>query len=397
MKVLLINSNRFKQPFPVMPAGLCWVASALEWAGHEVSLLDLTFSAEGVVDPVAEIRREIADCIDRFQPGVIGIGIRNLDNSTGFNTRFLLEEVRLEVTDPVKELFDGPIVIGGSAVGINGSEMLEYLDMDHAIRGDGEEAMINLCQRVENGESLDGMPGLTIRSGGKIVQDILTENSIPLDDLPLSRPHRFLDMEAYKRFDAPLTIQTKRGCALKCTYCIYNVIEGKTYRYRDPNLVADEIEMLYRETGIDRFEFTDSTFNVPLKQCKEVLRALIGKGLNLRLSAMGLNPRSVDEEFVGLLVRAGFMSVDLGVEAGNNTTLRTLGKNFNKSHVLQAGNFCTRPRFPSLGTCCWARRRKPRKPWPKHSPPSTRRYLPGISSTSGWACGSTRTPPWPTA
>ena len=346
MKVLLINSNRFKQPFPVMPAGLCWVASALEGAGHEVTLLDLTFSAEDAADPVAEIRREIAECLARVRPGVIGIGIRNLDNSTGFNTRFLLGEVRLEVTDPVKELFDGPIVIGGSAVGINGSEMLEYLDMKYAIRGDGEEAMITLCARLENGQGLDGMPGLTVRSGGKILHDILTENSIPLDDLPPPRPHRFLDMEAYKRVDAPLTIQTKRGCALKCTYCIYNVIEGKTYRYRDPQLVADEIEMLYRETGIDRFEFTDSTFNVPLKHSKEVLRALIAKGLKLRLSAMGLNPRSVDEEFVDLLVRAGFMSVDLGVEAGNNTTLRTLGKNFNKTHVLQAGKYLHKAKIP---------------------------------------------------
>jgi ubiquinone/menaquinone biosynthesis C-methylase UbiE len=35
-KVLLINSNRFRHPWPVIPFGLCYVATALETNGNMV-------------------------------------------------------------------------------------------------------------------------------------------------------------------------------------------------------------------------------------------------------------------------------------------------------------------------------------------------------------------------
>ena len=46
MRVLLINTNRATQPYPVMPIGLASVATALERAGHAVRLLDLCFAAD---------------------------------------------------------------------------------------------------------------------------------------------------------------------------------------------------------------------------------------------------------------------------------------------------------------------------------------------------------------
>ncbi len=46
-KVLLINSNRFKHPWPVIPFGLCYIAAVLETNGrHNVSFLDLCFSSD---------------------------------------------------------------------------------------------------------------------------------------------------------------------------------------------------------------------------------------------------------------------------------------------------------------------------------------------------------------
>ena len=46
-KVLLINSNRFKHPWPVIPFGLCYIATVLETDGNnEVLFLDLCFSSD---------------------------------------------------------------------------------------------------------------------------------------------------------------------------------------------------------------------------------------------------------------------------------------------------------------------------------------------------------------
>ena len=132
MNILLISSNRLKHPWPVIPFGLCSVAAALEAAGHDVSFLDLCFSK----DPDREVRLAVRN----FKPGLVGVGIRNIDNAAGFNAVFFLDQIKAEVINPLKSTFEGPIVIGGAAVGISGAEMLHFFDLPLAIphQGDGQ-------------------------------------------------------------------------------------------------------------------------------------------------------------------------------------------------------------------------------------------------------------------
>ncbi len=339
MKLLLINANRFKHPWPVIPFGLSCVAAAVEAAGHQVRVLDLCFSRH----PGNDLRA----AIEGFGPDVVGVSIRNIDNSAGYHTLFLLDDTREQVIAPLKAAFSGPIVIGGPSVGINGAEMLEFLDLPYAIRGDGEAAVVEFLRRQEAGEALAGLGGLVRREGGRVVEDNDPLRVADLNQLPFVNPARYLDLRPYRRFDSPLQVQTKRGCALACTYCTYNRIEGSRYRLRDPQKVADEIARLARETGIDHLEFTDSTFNVPLDHAKAVLRALIATGLRLRLRTMGLNPGAVDEELADLMKEAGFQDVDLGVEAGSDAALRSLGKNFRKADVLRAGRLLRERGIPT--------------------------------------------------
>jgi anaerobic magnesium-protoporphyrin IX monomethyl ester cyclase len=338
MRVLLINANTFKQPWPVIPFGLCCVAASVEKAGYDVSVLDLCFSKRLTYD--------ITRAVKQYVPDVVGVSIRNIDNSAGYNTLFLLEETKLEIITPLKSVFQGPIIIGGPAVGISGAEMLDFFDLQYAIRGDGEVAMVEFIKRLETDLPLEGIGGFVRRENGKIIEDNPPLRIDDLDTLPLAKPYRYINLKPYQRFDSPLQIQTKRGCALKCIYCTYNKIEGQSFRLRNPKLVADEIEDLVNETGINFIEFTDSTFNIPLGHAKAVLRAIIAKGLKLRLRTMGMNPGAVDEELADLLKQAGFRDVDLGVEAGCDITLKSLGKSFRKEDILHAGKLLQERNIP---------------------------------------------------
>lgn len=330
MRTLLINSNRNKQPWPVLPFGLCCVASAVEKAGHTVSVLDLCFSR----DPGGDIRGRIQE----FKPDVVGVSIRNIDNSAGFNTEFFLDAVRDDVVEPLKACFSGVIVIGGPSVGINGAEMLEFFGLRCAIAGDGEPAMSEFLDRIEEGTPLSGTRGLIIRRDDGSVEENEPAQVANLDDLPFSHPYRFIDLTPYRAFNTPLPIQTKRGCAYRCSYCTYNRIEGHTWRLRDPERIAAEMEEAVMQSGIRRFEFTDSTFNIPLPHAKEVLRCLIRKDLNLQLRTMGLNPEALDEEFVGLMKQSGFTEVDLGAESGCEVTLKGLGKTYSRESLFKAAD-----------------------------------------------------------
>ncbi len=339
MKILLINANRFKHPWPVIPFGLSCVAAALESKGYELQVLDLCFSKNCAED----LKKRIIS----YQPTLIGLTIRNIDNSAGYNTLFLLEGTKNEIIKPLKSLFSGPIVIGGPSVGINGAEMLSYLDLNYAIRGDGEDAIVEFVRRIDAGIPLDGLQGLVIRKNGKIVQNKQPLLVKDLNSLPYVNPGKYMDLTQYRKYNSPLQIQTKRGCALNCSYCTYNRIEGLKYRLRDAQIVADHIEKLYRDTGITHLEFTDSTFNIPLNQCKKVLKALKQKNLKLNLRTMGLNPGAVDEELVDLMKQNGFRDVDLGAEAGCDKMLKSLGKHYTKKDVIHSGKLLQQKGIPT--------------------------------------------------
>jgi radical SAM superfamily enzyme YgiQ (UPF0313 family) len=338
MNILLINSNRLKHPWPVIPFGLCSVAAALEAAGHDVVFLDLCFSKA----PDREVRLAIRN----FKPGLVGVGIRNIDNAAGYNAVFFLDQIRDEVINPLKSTFEGPIVIGGSAVGISGAEMLHFFDLPLAIQGDGEQAIVELSARLEGKRPLNGLGGLIRRQNGVIVEENPPLPVTDLNALPWIEFDRYLEVGRYRKYNSPLQIQTKRGCALRCAYCTYNRLEGRVYRFKDPLRVANEVETLVNKTGIRHIEFTDSTFNIPLAHAKAVLQALAAKGLKLRCRALGLNPSAVDEELVMLMQRVGFQDVDLGAESGCNETLQGLGKNFHKGDVLKAGKLLHQANIP---------------------------------------------------
>lgn len=339
MRVVLINSNRYLNPWPVIPFGLCGVAASLERAGHNVQFLDLCFSKSP--------SRDIHATIENFRPDIIGIGIRNIDNGTGYKTSFFLDKVEKEVISPCKAAFSGPIVIGGTAVGISGPEILQFFNLEFAIQGDGEEAMVAFVERIEKNLSLSGLAGLIRRSGNKIIEDNPAHIVQDLNSLPSADFSRYVAVKHYRQYNSPLQIQTKRGCSLNCVYCTYNRIEGPIYRLRNPELVANEIQSLVAQTGINHIEFTDSVFNIPLAHAKAVLRAVAAKQINIRCRTLGLNPAAVDEELVELMKRVGFQDVDLGVESGCDKTLRMLGKNYRKEDVLEAGRLLRAKKIPT--------------------------------------------------
>ncbi|HLP45198.1 MAG TPA: radical SAM protein [Candidatus Kapabacteria bacterium] len=340
MKVLMINSNRYKLPVPAMPFGMCCVASALEKGGHEVEVLDLCFSKN--------CTRDIRNALSKFKPDIIGISIRNIDTAVFYKTLFYLQTIKNEVIIPIKKAFSGPIVIGGTAVGIAGAEMLENFDLTYAICGDGEDAMNEFVKRIENNLPLNGLGGLIWRKDGKIVEN---NKPMPVPDmnaLPFTRQYRYIDLNSYRKFRAPIQIQTKRGCALTCAYCTYNIVEGHHYRLRDPELVADEIESIVKETGTNHFEFSDSTFNIPLDHAKAVLRAINAKKMDLNLQIMGLNPGAVDEELVELMKEANFKEVQVGAESGSNTVLKSLKKNFTVADIIHTGEIIHKAGIPIM-------------------------------------------------
>ena len=196
MRILLISANRERMPYPVAPLGLAYIAGALREQGHNVRAIDLCFSEA--------IEHDLTQIIKDVSPDVIGISLRNLDNLTYPSPVSYLPELE-ETIAIVRQRTAAPLVMGGSGFSLAPLPLMQRLDVDFGVVGEGEASMAELVQRLEGGVAPHGIPGVLIKG---------TDEYAPHQPLePFGAPDRgVLDTAKYFKEGGMANIQTKRGC-----------------------------------------------------------------------------------------------------------------------------------------------------------------------------------------
>ena len=83
MKIMLISTNTMIDPYPAYPIGLDYVAHAVP-PHHEVMIVDLNDLGEN---------RTLAGILSEEQPDLIGLSIRNIDNTEATNVKSFSEGI----------------------------------------------------------------------------------------------------------------------------------------------------------------------------------------------------------------------------------------------------------------------------------------------------------------
>ena len=307
--MLLVSTNREHAPQPVVPNGVACVASALSAAQYDVRVLDLCFSR----DPLRAARESAR----AFAPDVVGISVRNIDNSDLIALRHYTPEAAA-VTQALREAAPHATVIaGGAAFGVAPAALTDALGVDWAVAGDGERATVALIDALAAGRDPGEVPGL-VRRGEAGTRLVPPAGESSLATLPETRMQDWIDIRAYQRRGATVPIQTKRGCVFRCVYCTYLNVEGWGYRLRDPESVADEMEALRRERGVRRFEFVDSTFNSPPRHAIAVCESIVRRGLRVHLDTTNFTPASATPELLAAMRPAGFRWLGITAESASD-------------------------------------------------------------------------------
>ncbi len=327
MKVLLISVNRERMPAPVFPLGLAYIAGALKEGGHSVEVIDLCFSQDVV--------KELEEMLIRFEPDLIGLSLRNLDNLTYPLSISYLKEVE-EVISVCRRVSSSKLVIGGSGYSLAPQELLRHLDVDFGVIGEGEEVLLALVHCLEHHHPITPSPHLLVKEEGSppcLRGAQASHRSTP--DRTLFSPRRYLEEGGM------LNLQTKRGCPFSCIYCTYPLLEGKRVRLREVDEVVEEIRYLVQELNIDYLYFVDDIFNYPIPFAENLCRRMIQKRLEVRWSAF-VHPRFLTEDLLKWMVEAGCAGIEFGTDSGSAKMLRHYKKSFTVEDVVQASRLCSK-------------------------------------------------------
>lgn len=314
MKILLIQpSARIKAGNSrVIPLGLAYIASVLMEDGHSVKVVD---------EQINENRPKDYDLV-------------GMTATTPLITR---------AWELAKELKEGNpncnIVIGGPHVSALPEESLQHVDV--VVRMEGEETIKELCNKLERGETLKAVRGISYKKDGKIRHNPDRKYIDNLDEIPFPAFELF-DLKKYQPIQPLLTtnkslnIMTSRGCPFNCNFC-YKGVFGHKYRTRSVDNIVEEWSWIIEKFEIEEIGIQDDMFNIDKKRVIKLCEKLRSERLDTPWSTPnGIRVDLTNREILRAMKSSGCYRIAHGIEHGNQAMLDKVGKGITLQQVRDA-------------------------------------------------------------
>ena len=329
-KVLLISPSKGlevgkpeKPRFQVHPLSLLYLAIVLEKEGYNVKICD-AYSFGFDLD---HIKSQIVS----FSPDIIGISAMTILAPSAY----LIASESKKINPSIITIMGGP-----HATALPEEALIDG-NIDIAILGEGEYAMLEVCNNIRNGDhDFSSVHGIVYRQKGEIKQTEVKGPVMNIDVLPFPAYHLLPRMKEYNppphwgkkgRFASMLT---SRGCPYGCIFCSVTRVWGKHYRYRSTDNVLKELELLHERYKIRYISFRDSTLTLNKDRVINLCNGIIKIGLDIKWNC-NARVNEIDEDILPLMKRAGCESIQYGIECGEENMLKRF-KNFNKTSVRRA-------------------------------------------------------------
>ncbi len=340
MNVLIINpphqsigSRLPKEHLP--PLGLLSIGGPLIDNDHHVSLLDADYSNM----PFGKI----IDQVKQKCPDIVLMG-----HSGSTSAQPIINEIADLIKDELPHL---KIIVGGVFPTYHWHEILtDNLSIDFVVIGEGEQTIVNLVQALESDQPLSLVNGIAYRSITEIIKTKAAPVIQNLDDYRIGWELMKGYNYTYWGKKKAVVIQFSRGCPYPCSYCGQSFF-WKKWRHRNPQLLADEIEMLHREYGIEVINFADENPSTNKREWKAFLEALIEKNLNLILVGSIRADNIVrDKDHLHLYKKAGFERFLLGIENYDKLVLEKIKKAGSTTKDIEAIRLLRQHNILSMAT-----------------------------------------------
>jgi len=324
MKISLISVFSDLQSF-----GLRTLSALLKQKEHDVDLIFLP------KDPHEKYAEKTMNDIVNLTKGYDLVGITLMSNYF---------DHAVQITQKLKENYEFPILWGGIHPTIKPEECLDYADM--VCIGEGEQAMSELTDKMQNKQYYYDIKGMGFNNKGKVI--INANQELPgtkksefahLDQIPFQdhdyRSHFILDGENVVRMNTELfkdrwdyiymTLPT-RGCPFACTFCINNLYldmypHQKPIRKRSVDNVIMELQQAKDKIPFIRYiKFDDDAFFIMSLDEISDFSKKYKEHIRMPLIITGATASTLSKEKLVLLVDAGLIEIRMGIQTAGTIT-----------------------------------------------------------------------------
>jgi radical SAM superfamily enzyme YgiQ (UPF0313 family) len=290
--------------------GIGYLSAVLKQNGHQTSLINIYKKIERD-SLIAKLKQENPDII-------------------GFSSVTPQIHNVITMTNWIREAgIKSFIICGGIHATLDPQSVINIKGIDAVCCGEGEYALLELCQALESGKDYSGIKNLWIKRNGNIKSNPNRPLIEDLDTLP------FADREIFNRQDfcperqAQLQIAASRGCPYNCTYCSNHALKSiypnreKYVRFRSvDNLIKEELGLKAKYPQIKHYAFEDDILYLNkewYQEFSEKHRKFVGLPFH-----SNIHPALINADSLYYLKYAGCTKIQIGIESGNEYIRRNI-------------------------------------------------------------------------
>lgn len=299
------------------PLGILAVSTPLLRAGYQVQIVDSTITPNFQKRTIEELDDALCLAISL----VTGPMIRET----------------VQIARAAKKRYpDKPVILGGWHPSLLPDQTLAADCVDIVVKGQGEEAMLEIVERIEAGESMKGIAGVGYKEDGRIVFN--TPRALkPISEMP-PKAYQLADFDAYERVCGRrwAMYTSSLACPYQCAYCTNDGVYGRKWNALEPAQVVEETSDLVERNGLSLLWIVDDNFLVDKERALGIAEGLVRRGVkfdwSIQSSTNLVSRFSVDE--LKLLRRAGLSQVSQGADSGSLEVLHLMNKHFQKIDTI---------------------------------------------------------------
>ena len=268
------------------------------------------------VKPKQNIRNAFNKKVSDFEPNLIIVSVLE---STYFLAIELLNSVP-ENKRTFKTLF------GGVFATYAFSKIIKNPLVDYVCRGEGEGAVVELCENLAAASRIDNIKNLTIKYEGKILNNPMRP-PIDIDQVPIPDWDLFEEGSLYRPMQGKIWravgLETQRGCPYTCTFCnspSNNVIykdetQSKFHRKKSIKRLEKELDFLVKKYDPNLIYFVVDTFLAMSNREFEELKDLYS---HYKIPFwMNTRAETITEDRAAGLEEMNMLRMNIGIEHGN--------------------------------------------------------------------------------